>query len=206
MGGHGGLFLMSIWRDATSGLIVRDSTSGEIERCADCPCDPGPVPDCTDCDVPPTVSVTVSGWAGFASQFNGTYVLDWAFGCQWQATFSPFEGSCNYCDPDDTAVDQLTITARVFSTSPVRWQVSISQARVVDVAFESYNDGGSGCILEEDVFFTPPLSWYTPSGLGSDQCASHTLNYLGADTTLPQRDADCNKEIYTIPATVSLTI
>lgn len=80
MGGHGGL-LVSIWREASSGLIIRDTS---ILRCAECPCEE-PAELCTYCDDEiTTASVTFSGIVDHTdifmttyeySRLNGTHVL-----------------------------------------------------------------------------------------------------------------------------------
>lgn len=192
---------MSVWRDATSGMIVRDTS---ILRCAECPCDEE-LSDCSDCDVPLSISVTVSGWTGFMSQFNGTYVIDWVSGCFWQGTFTGYEGRCDDCDPEDVATISFIVEAYVFLTSPVRWQVALSEATTSDVPNESMLDG-ENCVADS-AFFTPDLLYNTDSGVMSDQCSTHTLYYAeGSGVSVFHRDDDCVRTEYTIPHTVTLTI
>lgn len=105
---------MSIWR-TSGGVIIRDGTSGDIERCAECPCEEGNdscLNHCTN-GAPSQLQLTISGFSNeevedtcdvdpltyYVAVLNGTWLLDLTQDsggvCVWSDTYTPVMGSCN---------------------------------------------------------------------------------------------------------------
>lgn len=218
---------MSIWR-TSGGVIIRDGTSGDIERCAECPCGGEPETTCEWCSggFPDQVTVTISGWTVgiYAAELNGSYVLDFESGtnnCIWSGTFAKTGSSycgrpnaVDLCSTGYTALPySLNIAAFVadLGGGNFDWEVRLGcQLLASPASFPAYERDSDGVCSTASYPYTITTSGSTSYGYSTgNECSGNVvLPHMGAEPTIytAAGSSDCSEASQVRPDEITLTI